>query len=267
MPTGNVSINMDDLEQRFEDGNVSEVVRMGDTVRRTAGPWTPAVHALLRHLETRGFEGAPRARGLDDKGREVLTYVQGHTGPASLEDISSDDALVAVAQLVRRYHDTVADFLPPADAAWRFTVGAPRTGDVICHNDLGPWNIVFVGARPVALIDWDFAAPAPRVWDVAYALWRFVPLYGGGEFGTPADHAHRIRLFCHAYGLADRQDLLAVIERRQRALYNTLVAWGHAGAPAFAVMLREGHADGIRDDMAYLRHNRSALEAGLNDLN
>ena len=252
---------MDNQEQRFDDGNVSEVVRVGDTVRRTAGPWTPAVHALLQHLETRGFDGAPRARGLHHRGREVLTYIEGRTSPASLEGFGSDEALVAVAQLVQRYHDAVADFQPPVDAVWRFTVGAPRTGDVICHNDLGPWNTVFDGKRPVAFIDWDFAAPAPRVWDVAYALWRWVPLYGGAKFGSPAERARRLRLFCDAYGLAERRGLLDVVERRQQVLLDTLVAWGQAGLPGFAAMLREGHADGIRSDIAYLRHNRSALEA------
>jgi len=40
-------------------GNMSgEVWRIGDTVRRRAGPWTPAVHALLLHLEQRGFAAA-----------------------------------------------------------------------------------------------------------------------------------------------------------------------------------------------------------------
>ena len=47
---------------------------MGDTVRRPAGPWTPAVHALLHHLEAAGFEAAPRALGLDSEGREVVSY-------------------------------------------------------------------------------------------------------------------------------------------------------------------------------------------------
>jgi phosphotransferase family enzyme len=253
---------MSNQEQRFEDGNVSDVVRVGDTVCRTAGAWTPAVHALLRHLAMRGFDAAPRALGFDDRGREVLTYVEGRTAPASLEGIDSDEALVAVAQLVRRYHDAVAGFQPPPDSPWRFTVGAPRTGDLICHNDLGPWNIVFVGTHPVALIDWDFAAPAPRVWDIAYALWRFVPLYGDPVFGTPAERARRIRLFCDAYGLAERQNLLTIVEQRQQVLLDTLVAWGQAGVPGFAAMLRDGHADGIRRDIAYLRHNRSALEVG-----
>jgi Phosphotransferase enzyme family len=259
--------SMDDREQRFDDGNVTEVVRVGDTVRRAAGPWTPAVHALLRHLEVRGFDGAPRAHGFDGQGREVLTYIEGRTGPASLEGLRADEVLIAVAQLVRRYHDAVADFRPPPDAAWRFTVGAPRAGEVVCHNDLAPWNTVFVGVRPVALIDWDFAAPAPRVWDVAYALWRFVPLYGDAAFGSPAEQARRIRLFCDVYGPIDRRELLAVVERRQQALHDTVVAWGRAGVPGFAAMLRDGHADGIRGDIAYLRRQRAALEAGLSDPN
>jgi hypothetical protein len=58
---------------RLDGGNTGGAVRIGDTVRRTAGAWTPAVHALLAHLESKGFPGAPRPRGLDESGREILT--------------------------------------------------------------------------------------------------------------------------------------------------------------------------------------------------
>src|SRR5215213_3394243 len=136
----------DEIEQPFEDGNITAVVRVGDTVRRATGPWTPAIHALLRHLETRGFDAAPRALGRDQDGREMLSYLPGQTAPASLQGIESDAVLAAVARLTRRYHDAVADFV-------------------------APWNVVFDGAHPRGLIDWDFAAPAPRAWDIAYALW------------------------------------------------------------------------------------------------
>ena len=34
-------------------------VRLGNTVRRATGPWTPGVHALLRHLEAVGFDEHP----------------------------------------------------------------------------------------------------------------------------------------------------------------------------------------------------------------
>ena len=43
--------------ERLDGGNIGGAVRVGDTVRRAAGPWTPAVHALLTHLATRRFTG------------------------------------------------------------------------------------------------------------------------------------------------------------------------------------------------------------------
>jgi hypothetical protein len=61
---------------------LTEVERVGDTIRRGTGPWTPAVHALLRHLEAVGFDAAPRVLGFDEQGREVLAP-SGGSGPAS----------------------------------------------------------------------------------------------------------------------------------------------------------------------------------------
>ncbi len=249
-------------EIRFADGNVSATVRVGDTVRRRAGPWTPAVHALLLHLEAVGFQGAPRVLGFDPKGRESLTFIPGETAPASLDGHESDETLVGAGRLLRRYHDAARGFQSPSEARWRFTVGAPTTGEVICHNDVAPWNVTFVDGLPSGLIDWDFAAPAPPVWDVAYALWRFVPLYPDERFGAPRERARRITLFCDAYGLDERDDLLDVVARRQRVLYDTVKTWGQAGVPGFVEMWRDGHGDMIERDMGYMERHRWDLRAG-----
>ena len=61
-------------------GNLNDAVRVGDTVRRRAGPWTPTVHELLGFLEAEGFP-APRPRGMDDRGREILEYIEGDAYP------------------------------------------------------------------------------------------------------------------------------------------------------------------------------------------
>jgi hypothetical protein len=46
---------MTGTETPLGGGNMSSgVVRSGDTVRRPAGPWTSAVHALLAHLHDAG---------------------------------------------------------------------------------------------------------------------------------------------------------------------------------------------------------------------
>jgi hypothetical protein len=67
------------MEFRLDGGNAGGAVRLGDTVRRAAGPWTPAVHALLTHLAQHGFAGSPRPLGVDGQGREVLTFLAGET--------------------------------------------------------------------------------------------------------------------------------------------------------------------------------------------
>jgi hypothetical protein len=260
---------MNEPEARFADGNISDVVRVGDTVRRVTGPWSPAVHALLRHLEAVGFAGrdggAPRFLGLDEHGREVLSFVEGETLPADVRGCP-DDLLVGVGRLLRRYHDAVAGFVPPAGAAWQFGVGAPTAGEVVCHNDVSPWNLVACDGEPRALIDWDLAAPAPRGWDVAHALWRFVPLYQDaafgsrdGDFGTPAEQGRRAAVLCDAYGLAERADLLDLVERRIQVTHDTLAARAAAGVPAYLRLWREGHGDGTAGNLAYLRHHRAEI--------
>ena len=249
----------DETETRFADGNLAEVVRVGDTVRRAAGAWTPTIHALLSHLERVGFDGAPRARGFDERGREVLTFIEGETIPADMAGFRDDRTLVDVARLLRSYHDATLGFVPAPDAAWDFCVGAPRKGEVICHNDVGPWNVVAREGRPVALIDWDLAAPAPREWDVAYALWRFVPLYETSEWGPPAGQGRRMRVFCDAYGLTDRHNLVDLVDRRIRAAHDTVVARAAAGLPAYVRLVRDGHVNITEAVVSYLRRHRLDL--------
>ena len=110
------------------------VVRIGDTVRRTPSEATPAVHDLLHHLETKGFDGAPRALGFDEDGREVLTFIDGHV---SLDDawpdvLREDSGLVAVVHLLMRFHDAIADYAPPGLAPGRDRV--PRRSGALEHR-------------------------------------------------------------------------------------------------------------------------------------
>jgi hypothetical protein len=255
---------------RLPGGNVAPVYRVGDSVRRATGAWTPAVHALLRHLERVGFDGAPRVLGVDGEGREVLSYLDGFVpyAPDIPASIWTDDALTRAAALLRAYHHAVRDFVPPPGAEWRVCPGAPHSGAIVCHNDVAPWNTVYRHDAPVAFIDWDFAAPAPVLWDVAYAAWRFVPLYHDGVPGLPRDPdvaacARRLRRFCDAYGLEDRDDLVGTIVARQEVTYDTVRVWGEAGVPGFEEMWKTGHADLPLRDRAFVEKFASIFEAAL----
>lgn len=249
-------------EQPLPGSGVAPVSRVGRTVRRQVGPWTPAVHALLRHLEDVGFDGAPRVLGLDEQGREVLTFIEGedghHARRAALHD---DPTLAAVGRLIRRYHDAVAGFVPPADANWQFQGRAPRVG-IVCHNDLAPVNTVYVDGQPQAFVDWDFAAPAPPEWDLACAAWSFVPLYDDEfclRYGYPT-HARgpRLRLLCDAYGLADRVGFVDLIRARELALYDLVRMSAQAGEPRYARIWQETRGQRWLDAVTYLDRERDA---------
>jgi hypothetical protein len=75
-----------DEPERLPGGFVNGVVRVGDTVRRSASPSSGFVHDLLRYLEHCQWSGAPRHLGFDDQGREMLTFLVGHV---ACEEIQS----------------------------------------------------------------------------------------------------------------------------------------------------------------------------------
>lgn len=252
------------MEEPLAGGNShGSVVRVGATVRRPAGPWTPAVHATLRHLERRGFP-APRALGFDAQGREMLTFVDGTVvWPDHVELVATDDALAAVARTIRSYHDAVDGFAV-AGHPWSDR-GRDPTGstEVLCHNDLGPWNLVHGPAGGWTFIDWDLVAPGRRSWDVSLALLGFVPLM---HFSTLTDGETRSRLtvFRDAYG-TDRfpLDALEVAVERCAIEARVITERGGAGEEPFTRLLAEGHADTWSAAAAHVEHNRSGWAKAL----
>jgi Phosphotransferase enzyme family len=185
------------------------VVRVGETVRRPLHANSEFVQALLLHLEAVGFEGAPRFLGIDDEGREILSYVEGRVYPGvdELDDqpvtILSDAHLISAGRLIRRFHDA--------------TAGSTLAGgaEVVCHPDLGQHNIVFQGSKAVAIIDWDEdVAPGPRILDFAHAVWSLAEI--GRQGGAIEEQARRVRLLCDAYRWDDPAAVIDEIGARFR---------------------------------------------------
>ncbi|WP_308167905.1 phosphotransferase enzyme family protein [Catellatospora tritici] len=250
------------MGQRFE-GGVNEVERVGQVVHRPVGPWTPAVHALLRHLRAAGFTQGPAVHGFDGAGREVLDFIPGEVPDYPLPEYArADAALVAVGALLRRLHDASLGFTPPPGAVWQLPPREPA--EVLCHGDLAPYNCVFRDGELVAAIDFDTAHPGPRLWDLAYTAYRFVPLSApeNPDFTAPPDEQRRrLRLLSDAYGLdpGDRRRLPETAVRRVRALAEHIRTQAALGHPAFARHLAQGHADLYDADAAHLDRHRDAL--------
>lgn len=164
------------------------VVRIGNTVRRPRQPNSDLTHRLLDHFASIAFNGAPRFIGTDESGRDILSYIEGDV-PNEL-GWYDDDALIAAARLIRRFHDASVGLVIPG--------AGEDSPEVICHNDLSPCNFVFHDNRPAAVIDFDMAAPGQRRMDLAYAAWCWLDL-GNSEISV-ANQRRRLRLFTAAYG-------------------------------------------------------------------
>jgi hypothetical protein len=153
------------------------VVRVGDRVRHPRQASSESVHALLEFLREEGFHEAPRPGALTEETDEV-EFIPGTGGDDACLLVEDDDAVAAVGTLLRRYHDTVARWRPTVEPRWfdgRRGVGDGHR-ELVCHGDVGPWNLVWREHRIVGLIDWEHATVASPRADVAYALHYLAPI-------------------------------------------------------------------------------------------
>jgi len=187
-------------EEILTGGNSTAVVRVGETVRRTAGPWTSSVQRLLATLRAAGVTEVPEHFGLDDLGREIVSYRSGQVPNDPLPTWLWEPGILQQAgSLLRRMHDASVPLLAEP-GVWQLPTHQPA--EVICHNDVAPYNMVFRDHHLVGLIDFDTASPGPQIWDLAYLAYRLVPLTGEVIVGAPAtaDRPGRLDQLIAAYG-------------------------------------------------------------------
>jgi hypothetical protein len=195
----------------------SVVHRKGDVVLRDTGEWSSSVHAFLRHIDSVGFDAAPKVvgSGISDDGREQLSYIEGdviNPQPWSV------DGVRALARMIRELHEASSSFGPDPDAIWPPYFGRTlgSTKRIVSHCDLAPWNVVSKNGLPVGLIDWEYAGPVDPNIELALAAWQNLRLFSDdvaekenlASVETRAEHLHE---FVNAYEL-DQKDRTTFID-------------------------------------------------------
>jgi hypothetical protein len=268
----------DGPELALPAGDVTDgVVRVADTVRRPHQQTSAAVAAYLTHLESVGFDGAPRYLGRDERGRDVLSFIEGAVAGDPVERwAAGDNVLPGVGRLVRALHDASTGWVP------QVALGAPVAGRpipplpegeqrLVAQRDVTPQNVVFRGGCAAALIDFDLMGWTTRSVDLANTAMHWVPLSDPRDRG-PAyqaiDVAGRLRLLLDGYGadVVTGAQLLDAAALRLGAAYDSM-RWNaeHLGG-GWARMWDAGVGEVILRRVTWFARVRADLAAALGRL-
>ena len=220
-------------------------MRRGSHVLRPGNEHSESIHQALAALRAVGFEGASNPIGIEPDGRERLHFIEGDVPiPPYPEWACSDEALASVTVLMRDLHDA-STAIDLGSGTWSAEMADPNGGPVLCHNDVCLENVVFEDGQAVALLDFDFAAPGRRSFDIASFARMCVPIDDGvnaARLGWPGQHLPgRLRLIADTYGLGadERVEVLDFLDRSIDAGGEFVRRRVEAGEPGFVRMWEE----------------------------
>lgn len=244
-------------EETLSGGNASgAVVRIGNTVRKS---WTDATGSVVEFVVALRAQGvdAPAPLGRDEQGRQIIEFVPG-TLAIGAPPFSTAD-LRRVGAMIREIHDASAAYLPGKTAIWQTAIPSPGN-DLVCHNDLAPWNLV-IGERWV-FIDWDAAAPSTRLWDLAYAAQSFTL---SDVSLDPSLSARNLAALVNGYEPEDslRAALPGAMVERTSAMLHLLAQSAATGREPWASMHDSGHGEHWSKALAYVRDHQEVWSRAL----
>ncbi|ARM92387.1 aminoglycoside phosphotransferase protein (plasmid) [Rhizobium sp. CIAT894] len=249
----------------LEGGRTGQIWRDGDTVIRPSGAWTPTVHRFLRHLRSRGFAAAPEPIAITGENQEIVSYVSGRVCEDLADPfVGSETMLLSAARLLRDFHSASEGFLARDQEVQTWMLPPQEPREIVCHGDYAPYNLATAGHQAVGIIDFDTAHPGPRLWDLAYAVYRWAPLSDPSNPGVISgldEQLRRAEIFCTAYGTTaeERRQLPEMICRRLQALVDFMQARASAGDETFVEDVAAGDAQLYLSDIGYIQKYRDRL--------
>lgn len=183
-------------------GNMAGATRVGDTVRKPGQPQSATVQRLVAHVRAQGVTWPAEPLGTDEAGNDVWRFIPGTVSHDDPHDAYPDAVVEDVARRLREWHDATVTFPRSGADVWWWPGKVPA--EVICHVDFAPYNHVFRDGAFVGAIDFDICYPGPRLWDLAYTAYRYVPLTPDADAALLERRLGRLDRFLSAYGGGDR---------------------------------------------------------------
>ena len=262
--------NNDDIKTELTGGREGKIFKIGNLVSRPLNPWTPTIHAYLNHLHSQGINFVPKPHSINQQtGIEQVSFVEGEVCTYPLNKaFSSQTALISAAKLLRKMHDASVGFLNQlaGDEVWMLPKFEPA--EIICYADYAPYNVVVKNAQVVGIIDFDTCHPNTRIWDIAYAIYRWAPINrpdADDVFGTADEHISRAKIFCDSYGVDAemRSQVVPIMIKRLEVMVNYITTQAANGNEDFIKNMQDGHHIHYLKDVEYIKANAKTIANGL----
>lgn len=240
------------------DGGRNGIYRKDKYVFRPAEIWTKDVHNYLKYLHSKGFTKVPYPVDINKDGLEQVSFVEGTVYNGLLPDwVKSDQALISFCTLIKQFHEIGEKYVRSLSGNERWMLPTRMPIETMCHGDLAPYNIVMEGDKAIGIIDFDTLHPGPRLWDIAYSLYRWIPLMSANNpenFGSEEDKQRRFDLFIKTYGITgiDNKRIIQVVIKRLEYLIRFMEAEARNGNATFKQHIEDGHLGQYQEDLRYI---------------
>ncbi len=247
-----------DQKEVLHGGREGKIAKEKDKVIRPGNVWTPHVQTYLSFMHENGFRNIPKPYGMNESGMEIVSYVDGIVyNDIFPDEIKTDKVVIEVAKLLRCYHNIGEKYVQKltGEEVWMLPKRLPV--EVMCHGDFAPYNITFVDGHVHGIIDFDTLHPGPRIWDIAYAVYRWVPFVSPSNpdyYSNLDEQIRRLKLFTDAYGLSksEKEQLPSMMIKRLQTLVTYMNSEADAGNIDVQKNIEDGHLKIYLDDIQYI---------------
>jgi hypothetical protein len=255
--------------ESLDGGREGKIKKSGEKVIRPANVWSSDVHRFLEFLISKGFKFVPKPYGFTEDNEEILSYVPGTAVNFPLPKIfMNDEMIIGAAKLLKNYHDKGRDYIKELRGDEKWMLPEVKPAEVMCHGDFAPYNVTLIDEKPTGIIDFDTLHPGPALWDIAYAVYRWVPFTSPenpDHYDDTPEQIRKMKVFSDSYGVTaeQREELPSMMVKRLTALVEFMTSEANDGNEDYEKNLEDGHVTIYKNDINYIINNERKIINGI----